>query len=82
MSLLQQIPKVHDNFTEIIDGIYVDYHQYLNDLEQRNDSNKELINCLQTLEADYYFSECHRNFLLALIENSSKLKEKNVEMNL
>lgn len=31
-------------------------------------SNKDLINCLQSLEADHYFTNCQRNFLLSLID--------------
>lgn len=44
------------------------YHEYLNNLEMQPTSNKDLINCLQSLEADHYFTDCQRNFLLALID--------------
>lgn len=44
------------------------YHEYLNNLEQNKSCNKDLINCLQSLEADHYFTNCQRNFLLSLID--------------
>lgn len=44
-------------------------------------SNKELINCLQSLEADNYFSVCQRNFLLSLIDEQDS-KGNNIEYTL
>lgn len=69
MRLLTHIQKVHDSYAEDIETLVLDYHRYLNDLEARDDANKELVNCLQTLEADYYFNDSQRNFLLATISN-------------
>lgn len=60
----------------------MDYHRYLNDLEARDDANKELVNCLQTLEADYYFNDSQRNFLLGTINNPLDLVSCNSELNL
>ena len=64
MRLLGEIAKAHEERQPEIDGIVAEYHRYLSELEARDDANKELINCLQTLEADYYFNECQRYFLL------------------
>ena len=82
MNLLNQISKIHDNFSEDIQIITVDYHKYLNELEERQDSNKQLINCLQTLEADYYFNQSQKDFLLAAMDNSININHINVETNL
>jgi hypothetical protein len=60
----------------------IDYHRYLNELELREEANKELINCLQTLEADYYFNPSQHAFLLALLPSSLQLRTLNAETNL
>ena len=62
--MLNEIAKAHEEKQPEIDKITIDYHQYLGQLEGRDDANKELINCLQTVEAEYYFNECQRYFLL------------------
>lgn len=82
MHLLQEIPRIHENFLEEVDLIILDYHRYLNNLESKDDSNKELINCLQTLEADYYLNDCQKYFLLALLDNSPNVRYINHETNL
>ena len=81
MRLLDKVAKAHQDYAEEIDRIVVEYHRYLGDLETRNDSNKELINCLQTLEADYYFNDCQRAFLLTALGQGT-LRELNFETNL
>lgn len=82
MQLLTSIPKIHEAYSSQIDAIIVDYHRYLSDLEAREDANKELINCLQTLEADYYFNSPQRHFLLAIMPSSPHLQTLNYETNL
>ena len=82
MDLLTKIPKIHEGYKQIIEDIVVEYHQYLNNLEQKEDANKELINCLQTLEADYYFNSSQINFLLAVLPSSPHLATLNCETNL
>lgn len=49
MNLLMQIQRVHESHSEEVEAITIDYHKYLNELELKEDSNKELVNCLQTL---------------------------------
>lgn len=44
-------------------------------------SNKDLINCLQSLEADNYFNESQRNFLLSLIDEHD-IRGNNSELTL
>lgn len=46
----------------------VNYNEYLANLEMQKSPNKDLIHCLQSSEADHYFTNCERNFLLALID--------------
>jgi hypothetical protein len=82
MRLLTHIQKVHDAYAEDIEALVLDYHRYLADLENRDDSNKELVNCLQTLEADYYFNDSQRNFLLAAMGNPLEVGRCNHEPNL
>ena len=65
----------------MIQSIQIDYHSFLNDLEQSPNSNKDLIYCLQTGSADQYFSLCQRDFLLSLIDKYD-LKGNNFELNL
>jgi hypothetical protein len=57
------------------------YHEYLSNLEALPTSNKDLINCLQLLEADHYFTICQRNFLLSLIDDQDA-KGNNIEYTL
>ena len=59
----------------------IKYHEYLSNLQQQKTSNKDLINCLQSLEADHYFTNCQRNFLLALIDEQDS-KGNNIEYTL
>ncbi len=82
MHLLTQIPKIHEVYNEEIQNIMVDYHRYLNDLQFREDANKELINCLQRLEADYYFNDSQKYFLMACQLPSYDLRTLNQETNL
>lgn len=82
MNLLSQIQKIHEDYFEEVETIQLDYHKYLNDLEAKEESNKELVNCLQTSEADYYFNECQKYFLLAVINNGLNIKSVNSETNL
>jgi hypothetical protein len=82
MNLLNQIQKIHEDYNEEVETIMIDYHKYLNDLEGKAESNKELVNCLQTLEADYYFNDCQKYFLLSIINNNLNVKSLNSETNL
>lgn len=77
MQLLTSIPKIHEAYSPQIETIIAEYHRYLSDLEVREDANKELINCLQTLEADYYFNTPQRHFLLAIMPSSPHLQTLN-----
>lgn len=69
MNLLSALQEVHKEVQDTINVIIIDYHQYLEQLEGQRTANKDLINCLQSLEGDHYFSECQRNFLLSLIDS-------------
>jgi len=48
----------------------------------RDDANRELINCLQKLEADYYFNEPQKYFLFAALMPSRDLRTLSYETNL
>ena len=59
----------------------IKYHEYLANLEMQPGCNRDLINCLQSLEADNYFSDCQRNFLLSLIDDQD-IRGNNLEYTL
>jgi|JI6StandDraft_1071083.scaffolds.fasta_scaffold496911_2 hypothetical protein len=82
MELLTAVPKVHDHFAPQFENTVISYHAYLGDLEVKEDANRELINCLQTLEADYYLNSSQRLFLLSLLPSSGQLNCLNYETNL
>lgn len=82
VELLTTVPKVHEQLAPQFENTILQYHAYLADLEAKEDANRELINCLQTLEADYYLNSSQRHFLLALLPSSPHLHSLNYETTL
>lgn len=68
LSAVEEAYKNDQEKVQAVNGMVIKYHEYLSNLEMLKTSNKDLINCLQSLEADHYFTDCQRNFLLSLID--------------
>lgn len=81
LSSVEEAYKNDEEKVQAVNSMVIKYHEYLSNLEMQKTSNKDLINCLQSLEADHYFTDCQRNFLLCLIDEQDS-KGNNIEYTL
>lgn len=61
MKLLSAVEDVYKGYPEVVETVtnmVVRYNTYLNGLLEQKTSNEDLINCLLSLEADHYFTDC------------------------